>query len=258
MLADTLARMQPITLEEMDSIKLMNRIDTKFVTSRAVLEKILEDALAIGYRVCEIDGERLMGYDSMYYDLDNLGMYIAHHNGKKTRQKVRVRQYKISGITYLEIKRKNNKGRTKKKRIQVDPSMLMNLHDGAPEDVRTFLAENSWFTVDQLTPACTTNFNRITLVNPGKTERLTIDMDLSFSNARSGITRGLDEAVIIELKQDGRLASQMKGILLERRVHPYRVSKYCIGTALTSPGVKVGRFNQKIIYIEKQIGHKLR
>ena len=36
-------RIRPISLKEMDGVKLMNRIDTKFVTSESVLVDILDD-----------------------------------------------------------------------------------------------------------------------------------------------------------------------------------------------------------------------
>ena len=36
-----LVQMEPITLDQMSSIKLMNRIDTKFVTSRRLLLELL-------------------------------------------------------------------------------------------------------------------------------------------------------------------------------------------------------------------------
>ena len=38
----------PITLEEMDSIKLMNRIDSKYLTDEATLVRVLEDAAKAG------------------------------------------------------------------------------------------------------------------------------------------------------------------------------------------------------------------
>ena len=31
-------------------------------------------------------------------------MYLAHHNGKKRREKIRVRTYEVSGISFLEVK----------------------------------------------------------------------------------------------------------------------------------------------------------
>ena len=46
-------------------------------------------------------------------------MYLAHQNGRVIREKIRVRTYVSSGLTFLEVKNKNNKGRTDKKRIRV-------------------------------------------------------------------------------------------------------------------------------------------
>ena len=63
--------------------------------------------------------------------------------------------------------------------------------------------------------------------------------------------------MIIELKQDGRAESQMKGILLDLRIKPVRVSKYCIAVTLTDPQAKSGRFKGKVRRIEKTIGNKL-
>lgn len=47
----------PITLEQMSGIRLMNRTDTKFVTTRSRLEQLLMLAKD-DYYVQEIDGER--------------------------------------------------------------------------------------------------------------------------------------------------------------------------------------------------------
>ena len=94
------------------------------------------------------------------------------------------------------------------------------------------------------------------LVNPGKTERLTIDTSVHVQNIRNGRKSDLRDAVIIELKQDGRASSTMKGILLDHRVKPLRISKYCIGTTLTDSDIKHNRFKEKVRAIEKVIGKK--
>ena len=248
--------MAPITLEEMDSIKLMNRIDTKYVTNEATLERVLEAAAAAGYRVLVSDGGRISPYDSVYYDTADLTMFYLHHNRRLVRQKVRTRSYMASGDTFLEIKRKNNHGRTSKKRIGIQPSQMMDFA-GNPEAC-AYLARHSWFTVEDLSPVLETRFHRITLVNPALTERLTIDTQLEFKNFRTGMATTLQDAVIIELKQDGRAASQMKGILLDLRIKPLRVSKYCIALTLTDPAAKTGRFKVKVRAIEKIIGNKLK
>ena len=116
-----------------------------------------------------------------------------------------------------------------------------------------YLAEKSWFHADELKPVLSTRFSRITLVNPAKTERLTIDTNLLFHNYRTEQDATLYDAVIIELKQDGRIESQMKGILLDHRVKPMRISKYCIAVTLTDKNARSGRFKTKVRTIEKTI-----
>ncbi len=49
----------------------------------------------------------------------------------------------------------------------------------------------------------------------------------------------------------------MKGILLQNRVKPVRLSKYCIAETLTDPGAKHNRFKVKIRTIEKTTQHKI-
>ena len=252
---DILGRMEPITLGEMDSIKLMNRIDTKYVTDSDTLRGVLEDAAAQDYRVCDINGQRITGYKSLYYDTPGLDMYNAHHNGRKTRRKVRTRTYLVSGDSFLEIKLKDNHGRTRKKRTAIEKEEFTQFGDNPT--AAAFLQQKSGFRADELEPHCTTEFDRITLVDAAHTERLTIDMGLHFHNFVTGLDGNMANAVIIELKQDGRSESQMRKILLDHRVKPYRISKYTIGTVLTDPGAKDNRFKEKIRYIEKTINKRI-
>ena len=250
-----LESLAPITLPEMDAIKLMNRTDTKYLTCEATLLDVLSDAAAAGYRVLVSEGLRNSPYNSVYYDTAGLRMFCDHHNRHLTRQKVRTRVYENSGVTFLEIKRKNNHGRTKKKRMEIPSAELMDFR--ADEAACDFLAAKSWFTAGELSPVLDTAFRRITLVNPDKTERITIDTQLRFRNFRTGREASLQDAVIIELKQDGHAGSRMKGILLDHRVKSVRVSKYCIAVTLTDPSARSGRFKVKVRAIEKTIGNKL-
>lgn len=250
----TLEKMSPVTLEEMDGIKLMNRIDSKYLTSEAVLSGVLVDAAAAGYRVLTIGGSRICGYNSVYYDTPLLRMFYDHRDKHLVRQKVRTREYE-TGEAFLEIKRKNNKGRTKKKRTSIPAPELMDF--GADDAACTYLARHSWFTAGDISPVLSTKFRRITLVNPDMTERLTIDTCVNFENFRTAHSASLEDTVIIELKQDGRAASRMKGILLDHRVKPVRVSKYCVALTLTDPSARPGRFKMKVRAIEKTIGKKL-
>ena len=244
-----LSRFEPITLERMDSIRLMNRIDIKFVTDTLMLKNILNDALSHGYLVFESDGERLHAYDSIYFDTEDLRMFAEHRRGKLVRQKVRTRVYCESGLCFLEVKKKNNHSRTRKKRVEIPLADFQDFR--SDPEARLWLSSHSGYSVEEVSPAIETLFNRITLVNKGLTERLTIDTSVAFRNLRTGATADLGAAVIVELKQDGRTHSEMKNILLKHRVKPFRISKYCIGVSLTDSGVRTGRFKEKIRYIDK-------
>ncbi|MBE6253818.1 MAG: polyphosphate polymerase domain-containing protein [Bacteroidales bacterium] len=245
----------PITLEEMEGVKLLNRIDTKYLTNEATLGRVLADAAAAGYRALVAEGAKLSPYNSVYYDTPELRMFLDHHNRRLVRQKVRTRIYVNSGETYLEIKRKNNHGRTKKKRIPIEESEMMEFAGNA--EACAYLARHSWFTVGEISPILSTAFKRITLVNPNRTERLTIDTSLFFQNFQTGRKASLEDAVIIELKQDGHADSQMKKILLSNRVKPVRISKYCLAETLTDPSVKKNRFKVKVRTVEKTINKKI-
>ena len=106
-----------ITLDEMRSIRLMNRIDTKFVTTVPMLRQLLLLAKD-DYFVQESQGERISPYYTLYFDTPDCKMYNRHEAGHLSRQKVRVRSYVNVGLNFLEVKTKNNHGRTKKKRIE--------------------------------------------------------------------------------------------------------------------------------------------
>ena len=77
----------------------------------------------------------------------------------------------------------------------------------------------SLYNKNEIMPRLRTQFNRITLVNIGMTERLTIDMDLAFHNMENGVVVSKPNLVIIELKQDGQVASPMRTILARLRIN---------------------------------------
>jgi len=247
---DIIERLRPIELSQMDSIMLMNRVDTKYLTEVGTLKKILEMVADCGYLVFEISGKRIHQYRSLYYDTPSQQMYLDHHNRRLDRQKLRTRCYELSGQTFLELKTKNNNGRTKKKRFEIAPQKYW-MGDINDVQMAQWLDEKMRYERIGMTPSLETLFDRITLVNPEKTERSTIDIDLRFNNVRRGTTANMGDLVIIEVKQDGNISSKLRDILLELRVKPIRISKYCIGTAMTDDKIKSCRFKQKVLLINK-------
>ena len=240
-------KLPPISLEEMSGIKLMNRTDTKYVATINQLLAFLQ-AVEGKYYIQEINGIRLASYHTTYFDTDNNEMYVMHHNGKLVREKIRVRTYEDSQITFLEVKNKNNHKRTNKKRIAVRAvDSLVEEQD----NVIPFLGKHAWYKLDEIKPVIENRFNRITLVNFGKTERLTIDFNLRFHNFLSGDKKELQHITIIELKRDGNVFSPSLDIFRKLRIKRSGFSKYCMGCALTNKNLKRNNFKERLNLIKK-------
>ena len=236
-----------ISLDEMSSIRLMNRIDTKYLANEQQLVRLLEMARG-EYMVQSIDGIRQSEYSTQYLDDRFNTMYLNHHNGRVPRQKVRIRTYVDTNDDFFEVKIKNNHGRTKKKRMH-----LTGADTYVQEGASAFLEEHAMLSIplSDMKPKVANHFKRITLVNNAKTERLTIDRELSFHNSETGLDRNMDNLVVIEVKRDGNTYSPIQDLLRELRIFPSGFSKYCIGMALTTPGIKRNLFNERLRKIEK-------
>ena len=242
---DLLQYLEPITLEQMSSIRLMNRTDTKFVTNKENLARLLE--LAQGKYYAQFNNEsRVANYMTTYWDTENHRFFLEHHNGRAPRQKVRVRTYMDSDLTFLEVKTKNNHGRTKKKRVEV-PSQEIEVQGTNGEFVEGLVHQG----LNEMHPTVRNQFRRITLVNYEKTERLTIDYDVHFHNMETGTDANVGPLVIIELKRDGNVYSPVLDILRILRIKPSGFSKYCIGSVMTNKKLKKNIFKEKMIVLSK-------
>ena len=245
-MTELLSTFAPISLEQMSGVKLMNRTDTKFVTTTERLRLLLQMARN-DYYVQEIDGIRNLEYDTTYFDTTAFDMYNQHQWNHTNRQKIRFRTYCISGLQFMEVKTKNNHGRTKKKRIEVTDMDVME------PTKHNFLDNHLRYKAEKLQPTLNNHFSRVTLVNKAKTERLTIDSGLHFNNMVSGIEKDMGNLVIVELKRDGQVYSPVLEMLRQLHIHPHGFSKYCMGSALTNPELSVNRFKRKLIEINKII-----
>ena len=248
---DLLQHLEPITLEQMSSIRLMNRTDTKFVTCKENLARLLEMAQGKYYAQFNNDS-KIANYMTTYWDTDNHRFFLEHHNGRAPRQKVRVRTYMDSQLTFLEVKTKNNHGRTKKKRVEV-PSQEIEVRGTNGEFVEGLVHQG----LNEMHPTVRNQFHRITLVNYDKTERLTIDYDVHFHNMETGKDAETGPLVIIELKRDGNVYSPVLEILRVLRIKPSGFSKYCIGSVMTNKNLKQNLFKAKMVTLSKLANTKL-
>ena len=235
---------EAITLQEMDGVKLMNRIDTKFAFPMSELTLLLP-LLANQYRILTIEGTNTPHYESLYFDDDRFSFFKDHHNGKGNRFKVRIRKYVESDLYFLEVKHKF-KGRTDKKRIATNQ-----FNEVLPESDLAFV-QNELSADKNLVPTMWNSFQRITLVSKTAIERITFDFNILFE--KDGVKKSFKQLVIAELKQeDLDRNSSFYQLMKNRQIRPYRLSKYCLGSVeiYGEEKLKFNRFKKKLLYLKK-------
>ena len=236
-----LSQFKGISLEEVNRASLMRRKDNKYLFSCEYIPELLE-LVKNEYRVLEIDGHRSQEYRTLYFDTIDHEMYYKHHRGKANRHKVRIRRYGSGKIHFLEVKKKNAKGITTKKRVQTSG---MEHADLMKEEA--FLTSCSPYESSIIDSAMENDFFRITLVDPAQTERVTLDYGLRFSSRESEAKLDLPGVAVAEIKFENYLAdSSIHAAMRSFRIKPHRFSKYAIGMALLNPDLKQNRFKSRI------------
>ena len=235
---------EKVPLAAIKEVNLMSRVDEKFVFHQSQLSDIISQ-ISRYYKIVIIDKKMIQEYNTHYLDTIDKLFFHQHHNGQYTRNKVRFREYVDSGLCFLEVKKKNNKKITVKKRIRVDSIPSNGLTIDQKEYIDTIIGSNNILTSQQIV-----NFNRMTFVHKENLERLTIDINLSYSfKNHKGQFKNL---VIAELKKNkSQPTSDFKKILKQHKIKPLRFSKYCMTTLQIDKNVKYNRFKEKLLLIKK-------
>lgn len=227
----------------MDSVKLMDRTDTKFVFNVCHLPGIINE-MAPYYSALEVNGIIPGRYETLYFDSDNYDFYRQHHNGKSNRYKIRYRQYVESELNFFEIKFRSNKGRTIKERVR-----RKRIHEEIEGKAEDLLTNKTSLDSGWLKPQLWVYYKRMTFVNKTASERLTIDFDLSFKDEKkSSDYPGL---VIAEVKQEKEKNSPFITIMRKHRISSDTISKYCLGILSLKENIKTNRFKMKLKTINK-------
>lgn len=235
-----------ITLQEMEDVKLMNRVDVKYLIPLNLLPSILQEANPY-YKILEVSQERICPYETLYYDTSDFSLYNNHLHGRTNRYKIRFRNYVNSNLSFFEIKFKNNKGRTIKTRIKqpTEASLLLN------EESADFLHQQTPLEATNLRGNLWVRYRRITLVSLLSAERLTIDLNLSFENGQ--YQKNFDEIAIAEVKQEQMSGSPIIEILKKHQLRRGSISKYCLGIMSLFSDVKFNNFKPNFLYLQKVI-----
>jgi hypothetical protein len=237
---------ESISLSGLEETKaqLMTRVECKHLMTLGQCKKIVH-ALTGSYRVLEIQEKRVGRYETMYYDTPAFLSYFQHHNGKANRYKLRLRHYDSSDETYLEVKKKDNKGSTEKSRMKTFWSQ-----DGFLPDQVEFLQSALPFDCRAFHPVITTVYNRFTLVSATSPERITFDTDISFDDGEHMIA--YPDLVIGEIKYEkGTKNSPALRALHAMGIRKRGFSKYCIGVSLLYDRLKHNRFKENLLFLSR-------
>lgn len=227
---DALVRLLPgVDLSTLESAAaLLTRVDRKYVVPVETFARLV-GSLDDGWRSLEVEGRRLFGYTSTYFDTADLATYRAHLQGRRRRFKVRIRRYVDTDSSMLEVKRKGLRGMTVKERMPYPAWRGGQLCEAGRAFVAESVSGHAVLPDDELVPVVTTRNRRATLVHGESHSRLTVDLDLSCGSGEdSGVLR--EGFVLLESKSSGA-SSVADRLLRSLGARPAVVSKYCIGVA---------------------------
>ena len=245
-----LSRYKSHSLNDLNNAGLMHRVDTKYLLPISDLEKLLA-VLAPFYSVLEIDFSRLFSYRNTYFDTPGFGFYLMHHNGKLNRFKIRHRLYVESGDLYVEVKHKTNKRVTQKDRVLIDGR-------GSSKDrINALVSGPFQGSRTPLFKSLICSYSRIAMANEENGERVTLDLNLSFTDPNQRQIKQSNPVLVAEVKRENPKAPSRFIDLMDRfRQKPLSFSKYCVGCAqIHSEKIKTNRFKETLRVLE-QISNK--
>lgn len=244
---EEIANFDAISLAEMDKVKLMDRVDVKYLIPLSLLPQLLKEAKE-HYRVVEINNERICTYETQYFDVDEkLTLYRTHHAGVLNRYKVRSRHYVGSDLQFFEVKFKNNKGRTQKKRIRTNSFDEPTLATAE----KAFLTKTSPLNPSELVGVLWVIYKRITLVSNYNLERLTLDLSLTFRQGEN--QKEFPKLVIAEVKQEKMGSSNFVDLMKKYHIQEGAISKYCFGIISLYKHIKYNKFKPHLLKVTKII-----
>jgi len=238
--AATVAAMGPVQLDEVNAAaELQTRVDRKYVVALDLLDTLDFDEHVMAL---EIDTRRRFRYATTYYDTPERDLYLDTAYRRPRRFKVRIRSYVDSGLTLLEVKRKDGRGKTVKSRRPIASGTE---GSGLNPSLRAFVnGEVETRLTDHLGVAVTTRFDRTTVVDTEFGARYTIDHNVR-GDAPDGRVVSLTDAAVVETKSGGG-PTPLDRVLWSHGVRPARISKYCTAMAILDPSLPANHWNRTL------------
>lgn len=229
-IASSLSTFGTVSLEGLNSkAAMLERLDNKYIVPANRLLPAFKQFADL-FDVLEISGKRAFTYVTNYFDDEGAQAYYDHHQGRRKRCKVRIRNYVDAGFSYLEVKLKDTRDATVKKRLKL-ARPTQSLCDEGLAFIDACHAEMYGTPLGRtLMPVIGMEYERITLVARQGGERMTIDTRLAFHAANSECEAAPDMFVLETKSARGNGIADK--ILRGQHLHPTKnCSKYCVGMA---------------------------
>lgn len=234
--------LRPVSLAELDeAASLLDRVERKYVVPADAVTAMLADH-ADRLRVLDIDGRQSFAYESCYFDTPELDSYRGAALARRRRFKVRTRTYADAGVSLLEVKTRDGRGRTVKHRRPIDHGERSRV----PVELRSFVDAASG--VDgvgaRLVEILGSRYHRTTLLDPVGGARVTLDSGL-VCLAPDGRYTHLGGDLVLETKSPGA-ATVIDRWLWAHRIRPAKISKFGSGLAALHPELSSNKWHRTL------------
>lgn len=239
-----LSEFHEIGLDEIPRETLMERLDRKYTISIDQVGSSIS-GLSEHYNIVKAAGSVVAPYRSLYLDTPEFEYFHKHRRGFGNRTKVRYRTYPKTDTSFIEVKAKSNKGRTRKERIRVE-----NFDYPLPTQTSGFLKN----LIDQdelksLNLSVEIEYDRLGFIAKEGDERFSVDFDIRARYKGKEVSFG--DLAVIEVKQDKMNTSPIIKQLRALGIRKASMSKYCMALSLLKPELKSNTFKASIHRLRK-------
>jgi inorganic triphosphatase YgiF len=239
-LADAVEGPDAIGLDQLNArAELQTRSTRKYVVDVGLVATMFR-SVGRDLAVLEIDGARLIDYETVYFDTPDRALYLDTARRRPRRFKVRTRQYENASAAMLEIKEKNGRDATVKHRTEYPSEHRRELRPDARAWIDSIVKFDA---TDLLEPTLVTRFGRSAAISRLAEERFTFDTGLVCATP-DGSTVGLD-GIIVECKSPGSSTS-IDRWLWRHGIRPIQLSKYCTGLASIDPSLPSNHWHRTL------------
>jgi hypothetical protein len=199
----------------------------------------LLEALVADHQVLEIDGRRVFGYTTTYFETPDLRCFTDHVEDRVPRFKARTRLYEDTGQCVFEVKLKRSSDEIDKRQIEYAEQDRRRVTAQARRCVEQALADGEVRPPGDLTAKLTTSFERATFAASSGSERLTCDFAVRLVAPDGTTARMRDDLVLVETKSE-QGASPADRQLESMGVGVISLSKYRVGMAMVGAAADCG------------------